>query len=126
LSITFRFSNSILIPDSVNLRDNSEESHPYSYYNQALIRAGYVNVEVAMYTGLSMSEVELIGIISDNYTSITYRVGSPANPLFQLDNAQFWRGRGMLDLIGTTPDKFFFNNAGLQDANIQILMGVNS
>lgn len=125
MSTTFRFKSSILVPGSLNLRDESEETHPFYYYSVALIRAGYVNAEVSVYTGVSMSEVEFMMITSDHYITMSYKIGTAFSSVIQLDNAQTWRGRGMLDSLGVTPpSSLFFSNASGVDANIKILLGV--
>lgn len=126
MSVTYNYSNSILIPNSTNFRQSDSEVIPYHFYNQILVRAGYTDVEVEIFYGAALTDVVTFGIISNNYTGITYKVGLLANPAVTLDNAQFWRGRGMLDYLPAAPDTLYFSNAGVEDANVQVIVGLES
>lgn len=126
MSETYNYSNSIMIVDSMNFRESDSEVIPFHFYNQILVLPGYIDVEVDLFYGAALTDVVALAIKSDNYTSITYKVGSDSNPSVQLNNAQFWRGRGMIDYLPASPQKLYFTNAGVLNANVQVVAGLTS
>lgn len=126
MSVTYNIANSILVPNSMSFRQSDSISIPFHFYNAILVRAGYTDVEVEVFHGSTLSDVLVFAIISDNYSNITYKVGSLANPAVSLGNAQFWRGRGMIDYLPAAPDTLYFSNGGSSDAHVQVVVGLST